>query len=457
VYLSRLAIPFDTMAMAPKLSKRVSTAIINALGSGVVPRVGLEHIAVGRDRELKLLTGDLDNIAGGGAAFRFVIGRYGAGKSFMLQLLRNAALEQGFVVADADITPERRLVGGGGGSLATYRELIHHLSTKSRPDGGALTTILERWIAAIQTQVAQETGKKPNDPEFDDRVEAKIREVTQDVADLVNGFEFASVIIAYWSGYRTDDEAKKEAALRWLRGEFATRSEAKQALGVRVTIDDDTWYDYIKLMAKFVSDIGYKGLIIILDEAIHLAKISSSVTRQNNYDKLLAIFNDAMQGRVAHLGTLIGGTPQFLEDPRRGLYTDPAWQRRTTQSRLLAQSGVKDAIAPVIRLEPLQPPQLVQLLQRLTEVHQIHYNYQSQLHTQDFQMVLQVIGDRMGAEAFLTPGEIVRDFIGVLNVLQQNPKMSIAELLKFEASQPKNQPPKDRKIDIRSEFAEFRI
>jgi P-loop Domain of unknown function (DUF2791) len=178
---------------SPKLSKRVSTAIVNALSSGVVPRVGLDHIAVGRDRELKLLTNDLDNIAAGGATFRFVIGRYGAGKSFMLQLLRNTALEQGFVVADADITPERRLVGGGGGSLATYRELIHHMSTKSRPDGGGLTTILERWIAAIQTQVAQETGKKPNDPEFDDRVEAKIREVTQDVADLVNGFELVGL------------------------------------------------------------------------------------------------------------------------------------------------------------------------------------------------------------------------------------------------------------------------
>jgi P-loop Domain of unknown function (DUF2791) len=443
---------------SPKLSKRVSTAIVNALSSGVVPRVGLDHIAVGRDRELKLLTNDLDNIAAGGATFRFVIGRYGAGKSFMLQLLRNTALEQGFVVADADITPERRLVGGGGGSLATYRELIHHMSTKSRPDGGGLTTILERWIAAIQTQVAQETGKKPNDPEFDDRVEAKIREVTQDVADLVNGFEFASVIIAYWSAYRTDDDAKKEAVLRWLRGEFATKSEARQALGVRMIIDDDTWYDYIKLMAKFVADIGYKGLIIILDEAIHLAKISSSVTRQNNYDKLLAMFNDAMQGRIAHLGTFIGGTPQFLEDPRRGLYTDPAWQRRTSQSRLLAQSGMKDDIAPVIRLEPLQQQDLVVLLQRLMDVHQVHYAYTSKLQTADLQMVLQVISDRMGAEAFLTPGEIVRDFIGVLNVLHQNPKMTIGQLLKTEPHLTSSTLPlKDAKVDVQSEFAQFKI
>jgi hypothetical protein len=263
----------------PKLSKRVSTALINALSAGVVPRVGLDQIAVGRDAELATLCQDLDNIAAGGAAFRLIIGRYGAGKSFLLQLLRNYALERGFAVADADITPERRLAGSGGTSVAIYRELMHTLSTKSRPDGGALAIILERWIAGIQNQVAQATGKKPHDADFDEQVEIKIREVTQDVVDLVNGFEFANVIIAYWSGYRSDDDSKKEAALRWLRGEFATKTEAKEALGVRVIIDDDNWYDYIKLLAKFIADIGYKGLIVLLDEAIHLTKITTTVTR----------------------------------------------------------------------------------------------------------------------------------------------------------------------------------
>jgi hypothetical protein len=438
----------------PKLSKRISTALIGALASGVVPRVGLEQIAVGRDRELNTLMQDLENIGGGGASFRLVIGRYGAGKSFMLQMLRNAAMEQGFVVADADITPERRLVGGGGASLATYRELICNLSTKSRPDGGALTTILERWIAGIQTQVAQSSGKKPNDEGFDDLVEAKIRTVTQDIADLVNGFEFATVIIAYWNAYRNDDELKKDSVLRWLRGEFATKTEARAALGVRVIIDDDTWYDYIKLMAKFVADIGYKGLIIILDEAIHLAKISKTLVRQNNYDKLLAMFNDALQGRVSHLGTLIGGTPQFLEDPRRGLYTDPAWQRRTRPSRLIVQSDLGDSASPVVRLEPLSKGEILQLLQRLIEVHQIHHSYQSRLTPKDLQEVLGVISDRIGSEALLTPGEIVRDFIGVLNVMHQNPKMSLQQLLQNSPSQSTSP---GRSSKVQSEFAEFTV
>lgn len=442
--------------MASKIPKRISTALINALGAGVVPRVGLDHIAVGRERELQVLLQDLENIAGGGAAFRFVVGRYGAGKSFTLQLIRNHALEKGFVVADADITPERRLAGTGGAAVATYREMMRNLSTKSRPDGGALAPILERWIAGIQTQVAEETGMKPNDEGFDNKVEAKIREVTKDVADLVNGFEFANVIIAYWNGYRTDNDDKKEAALRWLRGEFATRTEAKNALGVRVIIDDENWYDYIKLFAKFVWDIGYKGLIILLDEVVHLYKITTTVSRQNNYDKLLAMFNDAMQGRVGYLGMLIGGTPQFLEDNRRGLYSDPAWQRRTAQSRFVNKAGIQDTIGPVIRLEPLSRDEILQLLQRLAEVHAIHYNANKTLSEQERQEFLGAIVGRLGADALLTPGEIVRDFISVLNVLHQNPKLTLNQLLhqsNFHPTSPSQTP----QVDENSEFAEFTV
>lgn len=440
-----------------KTPKRVSTALINALGAGVVPRVGLDYIAVGREQELKALLQDLENMAGGGAAFRFVIGRYGAGKSFTLQLIRNHALEKGFLVADADLTPERRLAGSGGASVATYRELMRNLSTKSRPDGGALATILERWIAAIQTQVAEATGLKPNDQGFDDQVEAKVREIAKDVADLVNGFEFANVIIAYWNGYRNDDDTKKEAALRWLRGEFATRTEARTALGVRVIIDDDNWYDYIKLFARFAADIGYKGLMIILDEAIHLYKITVAASRQNNYDKLLAMFNDAMQGRVGHLGTLIGGTPQFLEDPKRGLYSDPAWQRRTVQSRFVAKPGLQDTLGPVIRLNPLTREEILLLLQRLGEVHRTHVNGDRHLSPEDLRDFLAAIANRLGADAFLTPGEIVRDFMSVLGVLHQNPQLSLAQLLQSNAFQPSSRPAPGPEVDGDSEFAEFTV
>ncbi|MGK7925694.1 MAG: BREX system ATP-binding domain-containing protein, partial [Spirulina sp.] len=246
----------------PKLSKRVSTALINALAAGVVPRVGLEHIAVGREQEIGAIARDLENIAEAGASFRFIVGRYGAGKSFMLQLIRNLAMERGFVVADADLSPELRLAGGKHQAIATYRELMKNIATRTSPNGGAIALILEKWTSSILSRVAQATGKLPGDEVFDEQVENKIRQVIDNLEDLVHGFDFANVIISYWQGYREENRDNQEAALRWLRGEFATKTEAKaSSLDVRVTIDDETWYDYVKLWGKFVSDIGYKGLI----------------------------------------------------------------------------------------------------------------------------------------------------------------------------------------------------
>jgi hypothetical protein len=412
-----------------KISKKVSTALINSLGAGVVPRVGLEHIAVGREQELKSLLQNLDDIAEGIAAFRFVIGNYGSGKSFMLQLLRNRAMEQGFVVADADLCWERRLAGSNNEGLATYRELMSHLATKTRPDGGALVSILEGWINKIQQEVAKETGMRPNDEGFDDKVEEKIREVVQYIEDLVHGFDFGTVIVAYWRGYRLDNDDLKNAALRWLRGEFTTKIEAKAALGVRVIIDDESWYDYIKLIAKFVGEIGYKGLLILLDEAAHLYQISPTVTREKNYNRLLGMFNDTMQCKAEHLGIFIGGTLRFLEDPNRGLFADAAWRRRTKESRFVTQAGVQEYMAPVMRLNTLTEEEILALLQRLTEIHAINFGYEKALKTRDLKDFVQEIVNRLGAEALLTPGEIVRDFLSVLNLLYQNPNISFGELI----------------------------
>ncbi|WP_413199277.1 ATP-binding protein [Nostoc piscinale] len=412
-----------------KISKKVSTALINSLGAGVVPRLGVEHIAVGREQELKSLIQNLDDITEGVAAFRFIIGNYGSGKSFLLQMIRNRAMEQGFVVADADLSYERRLAGSNNEGLATYRELMSHLSTKTRPDGGALVSILEGWINKIQQEVAKENNMRPNDEGFDDQVEAKIREVVQYIEDLVHGFDFGNVIIAYWRGYRLDDDNLKNAALRWLRGEFSTKIEARAALGVRVIIDDESWYDYIKLLAKFVAEIGYKGLLILLDEAVNLYQISTTVTREKNYNRLLAMFNDTMQCKAEHLGIFIGGTTKFLEDQNRGLFADQAWRRRTKESRFATQANVQEFLGPVIRLNPLSEAEIFTLLQRLKEIHVTHYGYDKTLSDRNLQEFLQEIVSRLGAEALLTPSEIIRDFISVLNILHQNPKMTFSELI----------------------------
>ncbi len=438
-----------------KIPKRVTTALLNALSAGVVPRIGLDRIAVGRETEMAALAQDLENIAEGGAAFRFVIGRYGSGKSFLLQLIRNQAMEQGFVVADADLSPERRLAGSNNQGVATYRELMGNIATRTNPNGGAIALILEKWISSILNQVAQDTGKRFNDDGFDDQVELKIREVVDNLEGLVHGFDFANVIIAYWRGYREDNNDKKDAALRWLRGEFANKTEAKSALGVRVIIDDDTWYDYIKLFAKFVSDIGYKGFLILLDEAIHLYKITHAASRQSNYDKLLSMFNDAMQGKAEYLGILVGGTPQFLEDSRRGLHSDEAWRTRLAKSRFLKE-GLKDTSAPVIQLEPLTPEELSKLLQRLAEVHAVHYNSKPILSAGELKEFKQEIVSRLGAEKLSTPREIVRDFISVLNILQQNPQITFKELIHSSTFQPTDVG-KRSNGDENTEFAEFTL
>ena len=411
-----------------KISKKISTALINSLSAGVVPRFGLEHIAVGREQELKSLLQNLDDIGEGVAAFRFIIGNYGSGKSFILQMVRNRAMEQNFVVADADLSSQRRLAGTNNEGLATYRELMSRLATKTRPDGGALVSILEGWINKIQQEVAKDSGMRPNDEGFDDKVETKIREVVQYIEDLVHGFDFGSVIVAYWRGYRLDDDELKNAALRWLRGEFNTKTEAKAALGVRVIIDDDSWYDYIKLIAKFVAEIGYKGLLVFLDEAVHIYQISTTVTREKNYNRLLAMFNDTMQCKAEHLGILIGGTTKFLEDPNRGLFADPAWRRRTKESRFV-QAGIQEYLGPVMRLNPLSENEILTLLQSLTEIHAMNFGYEKALTNRELKDFVQEIINRLGAEALLTPGEIVRDFISVLNILHQNPEISLSKLI----------------------------
>lgn len=438
----------------PKIPKRVSTALINALAAGVVPRVGLERISVGREQEISAIARDLENITEGGASFRFIVGRYGSGKSFMLQLIRNLAMEQGFVVADADLSPELRLAGSKHQAIATYRELMKNIATRTSPKGGAIALILEKWTSSILSQVAQATGNRPGDEGFDEQVENKIRQVIDDLEGLVHGFDFANVIISYWQGYREENRDKQEAALRWLRGEFATKTEAKaSSLDVRVTIDDETWYDYLKLWAKFVSDIGYKGLIIFLDEAVHLYKISHRRSRQSNYDRLLAMFNDTMQGKAENLGIVVGSTPQFIEDKRRGLYSDEAWRTRLAKSRFL-KDGLQDSFATAIVLEPLTRREISQLLQHLAELHATHYDYQKSLDLQQIETFQQEASNRIGAEKMSTPREIVRDFISLLNILQQNPKLLFTELM--QNSEFQFTTPQDSKNGAK-EFAEFTL
>lgn len=410
-----------------KVPKRISTAILNSLTSGVVPRIGLEYIAVGRKKEISTILSDLDIINEGGAVFRFIVGRFGSGKSFLLQLIRNYAIERNFIVSDVDLSPEKKLSGSSNQGLATYRELIQRLSSKPRPDGGALEAILQKWINGLKLKFI-ENGINPDDEILSDMVNSEIYRIISSMESFAHGFDFASVISAYYKGFINDDDKLKQSSIKWLRGEFSTKREAKEFLNVGEIITDANWYDYIKLMAEFLSVIGYKGFVIFIDEAINLYKISNRQARENNYEKLLSMFNDIMQGKTNYLGIYMGGTPQFIEDERRGLYSYEALRSRLEGNRF-AKSGYLDLSGPIIHLQQLTMEEIFVLLEKLTYIHSKHYNYEMFIKDSQITKFLQDVFNRAGSEKFLTPREITRDYLGLLNVLLQNENINFDELL----------------------------
>ena len=411
-----------------KVPRRISQTVLNSLKGGVVPRIGLPYITVGRKNEIEALLHDVAIISEGGASFRFIVGRYGSGKSFLLQTIRNYAMDRGFIVADADLSPERRLQGTRGQGLATYRELISNLSTKTKPEGGALTLVLDRWISAVQSEAARETGFLPGDPTLTAAVDQKIYTVTSSVSELVHGFEFATLLSAYYHAYCSGDDGTKAKVVRWFRGEYTLKREAKEELGINVIITDDDWYDYLKLFAVFFRLAGYTGMMIMIDELVNIYKIPNAITRQYNYEKLLTMYNDTLQGKARYLGFIMGATPQALEDKRRGIYSYEALRSRLTEGRF-SKPGMRDLLAPVIRLEPLTAEEMLVLCEKLSDMHAGLYGYERIVTTDDLVSFLKVEYERIGADQNITPREVIRDFIELLDLLYQNQGMSISALL----------------------------
>ena len=415
-----------------KVPRRIAQTVLNSLKGGVVPRVGLPYITVGRKSEIEALLHDVDILEEGGASFRFIVGRYGSGKSFLIQTIRNYVMDRGFIVADADLSPERRLQGTRGQGLATYRELISNLSTKTKPEGGALTLVLDRWISGVQSQALQETGLEPGSPALTQAVDQKIVAVTSAVSELVHGFEFAKLLSLYYHAYVEGEEEKKQQVARWFRGEYATKREAKEELGVNILITDDNWYEYLKLFAVFFRLAGYAGMMIFIDELVNLYKIPNAITRQYNYEKLLTMYNDTLQGKARYLGIVMGATPQSIEDKRRGVYSYEALRSRLAEGKF-SRPGARDLLAPVIRLEPLTPEEMLVLCEKLCAMHAGLYGYQRSLSTQELVDFIKLEYGRIGADQNITPREVIRDFIELLDLLYQNPSLTLEELMESEA------------------------
>ncbi|MBS7158591.1 MAG: ATP-binding protein [Collinsella sp.] len=430
--------PDTAVTSGPRVPKRVAAVILNSLKGGVVPRIGLPYITVGREVEIRALLTDLDLISEGGASFRFLVGRYGAGKSFLLQTIRTHAMGEGFVVADADLSPERRLQGGQGQGLATYRELIRNLSTKTRPEGGALGLILDRWVASA--------------PAGD---EASARASIAHLEELVHGFDFARMLMAYRTASIEGDDERASCALRWLRGEYRTKTEARADLGTSTIVDDDSWYDYIKLFAAFLTGAGYRGLLVLIDELVNLYKIPNAITRQYNYEKILTMYNDTLQGKARHLGIIMGGTPTSIEDRRRGVFSYEALRSRLTQGRF-AREDMRDMLAPIIRLHPLTHEELLVLIEKLGQIHAGYFGYTSTVTEEDLAAFLQIEFGRVGADTHLTPREVIRDFIELLDIACQNPDLDISKLLRDEGALSAGAGTKDPD-DPATAYAEFTI
>ena len=412
--------------MENKLPMRIANILINALKGGVVPRIGLEYITVGRTQEIAAILHDIDMIEDGSASFRFIVGKYGSGKSFLLQTIRNYATARGFAVVDADLSPERRFAGTKGQGLATYKELIQNLSTKSKPDGGALPLILEKWISGIQASIRAQSEAEGE--EFDLLVEKQIYAVAGSLEGMVNGFEFAKAIATYWRAYQQDDVAMKSNVLKWFRGEYASRKEAKADLDINFIVTDETWYDFLKIFAIFLVNAGYKGLLVFIDELVNIFKIPNSITRQNNYEKILTMYNDVLQGKAKHIGFLIGGTPQCIEDKYKGMFSYEALRSRLAEGHF-ATDEMKDLTAPIIRLQMLTQEEVYVLVEKLRDIHAQLYNYTPMMSHEDLLYFLTVEYNRVGAGTHITPREIIRDFIELVNILHQNPKKSVSDIL----------------------------
>ena len=438
-----------------KIPKRIAATLINSLKGGVVPRIGLPYITVGRENEINALLHDVDIIADGGASFRFIMGKYGSGKSFLLQTIRNYVMDRNFVVCDADLSPERRLQGTKGQGLATYKELIRNISTKTRPEGGALTLILDRWINAVQTETAAESDLTPDSLEFEKAVEKKIYAVINSLNEMVHGFDFSRLLTLYYRAFAESDDETKGKVVKWFRGEYATKTEAKSELGVNIIITDEDWYEYIKLFSAFLKMAGYSGMLILIDELVNIYKIPNSITRQYNYEKILTMYNDTLQGKAKYIGIIMCGTPQCIEDTRRGVYSYEALRSRLAEGRFGGE--VSDMLAPVIKLSPLTYEEMLVLIEKLEDIHSGLFGYENRLQQEDLIDFIKIEYSRVGADTNITPREVIRDFIELLDITYQNPQLDVRNLLnseKFEFAKPALE---EQAQQTAEDFAEFEI
>lgn len=436
------------MMIAKKIRAKEKDAIIQSLKSGVTPKVGIQHIQVGRVNELKAMIQDIERISDGGSAFRLIIGEYGSGKTFFLSVVRAIALERKLVTVNADLSPDRRIHASAGQARNLYSELMRNMSTRNKPDGNALTSVVEKFITEARME-ADSTGKSIN---------AVIHEKLASLSELVGGYDFAKVIEAYWTGHEADNETLKANAIKWLRAEYSTKTDARNDLGVRTIISDASFYDSLKLMSLFVRQAGYQGLLVNLDEMVNLYKLNNTTARTSNYEQILRILNDCLQGTAEHLGFLLGGTPEFLLDPRKGLYSYEALQSRLAGNTFAKQAGVIDYSSPALHLASLTPEELYILLKNLRHVHAEGDESKYLVPDESLKAFLKHCSQTIGDAYFRTPRNTIKAFLDMLAVIDQNPNIAWNNLVASVAIE--EEKPSDVELDIEDtedDLADFKL
>lgn len=415
--------------MISNIKPKEATSIINSLTGGVVPKIGVQHIAVGRSEEVHAAINALEEVKNGHSIAKFWIGDFGSGKSFMLHLLNTVAMKQKFVVANADFTPDNRLYANDGKSVILYSAIMDNIAIQTKPEGGALPVLLEKWIEQVIAKTAGENNislMEIRNEEYKSLIGNAIMKTVNEITET-GGFDFGFVIVKYYEGYINHDELLRRNALKWLKGEYTTKTEARQDLGIREIINDGNYYDMLKNFCKLFVNMGYSGFMINLDEAINLYKISTSAAREKNYEKILSIYNDCFQGKVANLFINFAGTKEFLENERRGLFSYQALKSRLESNKFESQ-GIRDYAQPVIKLQPLDHNEIFVLLKKLKLIFDFNYKTELNITDDEISAFMEEMFNKPGASEFLTPREVIRDFLNILNIIRQNPGVDKARL-----------------------------
>jgi len=420
--------------MEKRIPKKTYRNIMNSLGGGTVPKEGLGYITVGRAQEIDSLLRDTEIIQDGGATFRFVVGDYGSGKTFLLQTIKEYCVKNDFIVAEVDLSPDRSLIGNSvkKKGLATYRELMSNVSNKANQSGRALSKVVESWVNKMFERAANEMMTNPHgESNIEIIAENLMLKDCASLQEFAYGFEFTQALRLFWKASRTSDMNEKlvqqESVMRWFRGDFRTNAESKKALGINATVADENWFDYIILWAHFFVLAGYKGFIVLIDELINIYKAASSVTRQQNYEKMLTMYNSALQGKAEYLGIIMGGVPMSIYDKKRGVFSYEAMRSRLSTG-VYQDPSIINMMTPIIKVLPLTKEEMYVLLEKLSDIHADLYDYKK-IITEEEMLDFVKLAYLRRETSFITPRTMIRDFIQILDVKKQNPDKSIRDIL----------------------------